>query len=266
MLKSRFWEQIFFMDTGIRMGLVRIIQQWIEDARLNHRVTSISLIPHWQKPANLCAWTITKKTKCLPWIIASIPYFLQFFLEKSQFLLGTLLPPVKLDLINFSKNCDFSNFSQLLEKLQKSQFLLGTLVPPLTLVVINFSKNCDFSNFSQFLEESQKLQKSQFLLDTLVPPVTLDLINFSKNCDFSNFSQFLEKSQKLQKSQFLLDILVPPLPLEFSNFSKNCVFSNFSQFLLLRANLDISLCERVILIPVSVEYYWKRVSHTLSCW
>ena len=79
MLKNRFWEQNFFMDTGIRMGLVRISQQWIEDARLNHTVTSISLIPHWQKPVNLCAWTITKKAECLPWIIASIPYFSQFF-------------------------------------------------------------------------------------------------------------------------------------------------------------------------------------------
>ena len=39
-------DQNFFMDTGIRMGLVRIRQQRIEDARLNHRVTSISLIPH----------------------------------------------------------------------------------------------------------------------------------------------------------------------------------------------------------------------------
>ena len=89
---------------------------------------------------------------------------------------------VTLYLIDFTKNCDFSNFLQFLEKLQKlqkSQFLLGTLVPPLTLVVINFSKNCNFSNFSQFLE------KLQFLLDTLLPPV--DLINFSKNCDFSHF-------------------------------------------------------------------------------
>ena len=56
--------------------------------------------------------------------------------------------------LNFSKKCDLSNFSQFLEKsqnLQKSQFLLGTLLPLLTLVLINFSKNCDFSNFSQVL-------------------------------------------------------------------------------------------------------------------
>ena len=56
---------------------------------------------------------------------------------------------------------------------------------------LNFSKNCDFSNFLQFLEKSQKLQKLQFLLGILLPPLTLDLINFSKNCDFSNFSQVL---------------------------------------------------------------------------
>ena len=74
---------------------------------------------------------------------------------------------------------------QFLEKLQKSQFLLDTLLPPVPLDLINLSKNCDFPNFSQFLEESQKLQKSQFLLDTLLPPVTLDLINLSKNFDFS---------------------------------------------------------------------------------
>ena len=127
---------------------------------------------------------ITKKTEWLPWIMQLFLIFHNFFekpqkLQKSQFLLGTLLPPVTLDLINFSKNCDFSNFLQFLEKLQKSQFLLGTLVPPLTLVITNFSKNCNFSNFSQFLE------KLQFLLDTLLPPV--DLINFSKNCDFSHF-------------------------------------------------------------------------------
>ena len=42
-------------------------------------------------------------------------------------------------------------FFQFLEKLQKSQFLLDTLVPPLPLEFSNFSKNCDFSNFSQFL-------------------------------------------------------------------------------------------------------------------
>ena len=141
--------------------------------------TSISLIPHWQKTVNLCAWTITKKTEWLPWIMQLFLIFHNFFekpqkLQKSQFLLGTLLPPVTLGLINFSKYCDFSSFSQFLEKLQ---FFLDTLLPPvpLDLIIINFSKNCDFSNFSQFLEESQKLQKSQFLLDTLVPPVTLDL-------------------------------------------------------------------------------------------
>ena len=36
MLKRRFWKQNFFMDTRIGMRLVRIRQQWIEDARLNH--------------------------------------------------------------------------------------------------------------------------------------------------------------------------------------------------------------------------------------
>ena len=83
---------------------------------------------------------------------------------------------------DFSKNCDFSNFSQFW---QKSQFLLDTFVPPVTLDLINFRKNCNFSNYSQFLE------KSQFLLDTLVPPLPLEFSNFRKNCDFSNFSQFL---------------------------------------------------------------------------
>ena len=82
---------------------------------------------------------------------------------------------------SFSKNCDFSKFSQFLEK---SQFLLRTLLPPVPLYLINFSKNCDFSNFSQFLEESQKLQKSQFLLDTLVPPVTLELIYHKLEAQF----------------------------------------------------------------------------------
>ena len=143
-----------FMDTGIRIGLVRISPQWIDDARLNHRVTTNSLIPHRQKPA--------------------------------------------LDLINFSKNCDLSNFSQFLEKsqkLRKSQFLLSTFLPPVTLDLINFGKNCDLSNFSQFLE---KLKKSQFLLDSTPLPPTLDLIlaktlispifcNFWRNCRNRSF-------------------------------------------------------------------------------
>ena len=101
-------------------------------------------------------------------------------MQKSQFLLGTLVPP------NFSKICDFSNFSQFLEK---SQFLLDNLLPPVPLDLINLfslilAKTAISPIFRNFLEKSQK---SPFLLGTLVPPLTLDLINFSKNCNFSQF-------------------------------------------------------------------------------
>ena len=140
MLKSRFWEQnFFFMDTGIRMGLVRISQQWIEDARLNHTVTSISLIPHWQKPVNLCAWMITKKTECLPWIIAIIPYVSQFFWE---------IPKI-VEIPVFAGHPSTSCNTWLNWFYQKLRFL-------------------------QFF---QCLEKSQSLLDTLLPPVPLDLIS-----------------------------------------------------------------------------------------
>ena len=64
---------------------------------------------------------------------------------------------IKIDPLAFydlSKNCHFSSFSRFLEK---SQFLLDTLLPPVTLDLINFSKNCNFSSFSQFLEKSQFL-------------------------------------------------------------------------------------------------------------
>ena len=132
----------------------------------------------------------------------------------------------------------FRNFVEI-AGIAKSQFLLGTLLPHLTLDLINFSKSFYFSNFHTFWR-NDKLQKSQFLLGTLLPPLSLEFSNLSKNCHFSNFSQFLVKSQKLQKSQFLLGTFLPPLPLEFRNFSKNCDFSNFLQFLLLRENLDIS--------------------------
>ena len=47
-------------------------------------------------------------------------------------------------------HCNYSLFSQFFEKsqeLQKSQFLLGTILPPAPLDLINFSKNCDFSHF-----------------------------------------------------------------------------------------------------------------------
>ena len=43
MLKRRFWKQNFFMDTRSRMRLVRIRQQWIEDARLNHSLNKYFL-------------------------------------------------------------------------------------------------------------------------------------------------------------------------------------------------------------------------------
>ena len=36
------------------------------------------------------------------------------------------------------------------QKLEKLQFLLDTLQPPLTLDLLHFSKNCDFSNFWNF--------------------------------------------------------------------------------------------------------------------
>ena len=49
----------------------------------------------------------------------------------------------------------------------KSQFLLGTLLFPLPLEFSNFSKNCDFSNFSQFLLLRANLDISFFLLHTV---------------------------------------------------------------------------------------------------
>ena len=167
MLKRRFWKQNFFMDTRIRMRLVRIRQQWIEDARLNHSLKSISPIPHWQKPVNLCAWTITKKTECLPWIITSIPYrkYPKYFCYWPNIPWGMNGCMKTVKFISYIeiilKTSPTQRFCNFLEKLQKSQFLLGTLLPPLTLGIISFSKNCDFSNFWQFLEKLQKLQKSQ---------------------------------------------------------------------------------------------------------
>ena len=93
----------------------------------------------------------------------------------------------------------YQNRPSSLEKSQKSQFLLDTLIPPVTLDLINFSENCDFSIFWKLLE---KLQKPQFLLDTLVPPLSLEFSNFSKNCDFSNFSQFLLLRANLDISRY----------------------------------------------------------------
>ena len=62
------------------------------------------------------------------------------FLEKSQFLRGSLLPPRTLEFTYFSKFRDFSNVSQFLEKPQKSQFSLGSLLPHWTLQLSNVSK------------------------------------------------------------------------------------------------------------------------------
>ena len=49
----------------------------------------------------------------------------------------------------------------------KSQFLLGTLLFPLPLEFSNFSKSCDFSNFSQFLLLRADLDISLVLLHTV---------------------------------------------------------------------------------------------------
>ena len=86
--------------------------------------------------------------------------------------------------------------------------------------------------------KQQELTAYLIIIPTNIKIDPLACYDFSKNCDVSYFSQFLETSQ------FLLETLVPPLPLEFSNFSKNCDFFNFSQFLLLRANLDMLICNK----------------------
>ena len=52
---------------------------------------------------------------------------------------------VTLDLINLAKTAISQIFLQFLEKLQ---FLLGALLPPLPLEFSNFWKDCNFSNFS----------------------------------------------------------------------------------------------------------------------
>ena len=57
-------------------------------------------------------------------------------------------PDQVLDLTKFAKNRKSDDFLQVFDK---SQFLLGTLLPTLTLEFGNFSKFFDFSSFSQFL-------------------------------------------------------------------------------------------------------------------
>jgi len=237
-LRAKFflWMQEFVCD------IVRISQQWIEDAMLNHRVTSISLIPHWQKPVNLCAWTVTKKTDCLPWIMASIPYFLlrtYKSVENIPTISAIGLMPWRMN--RYRKTIKFTSYMEIILKTSPTQRFLSfwrnhrnqitvfvghlstsftTWISP---IFHNFWRNCRNRSvcwapfiyllyhlnlvilantvisliFRKFLEKSQKLQKWQFLLGTLLPLLTFVLIKFSKNCDFSNFLQFLEKSQKL---------------------------------------------------------------------
>ena len=74
-------------------------------------------------------------------------------LQKWQFLPGTLLPPLTLVLI-LAKSviCPiFRNFWRNHRTCRNRSFCWAPLLPLLTLVLINFSKNCDFSNFSQVL-------------------------------------------------------------------------------------------------------------------
>ena len=124
---------------------------------------------------------------------AMSPFFRNFGeiagIAKSQFLLGTLLPHLTLDLINFSKSFYFSNFHTFWrnDKLQKSQFLLGTFLPPLPLEFRNFSKNCDFSNFLQFLllRENLDISRSFWVGVSCWDPGTLSLCQSLYKCNFS---------------------------------------------------------------------------------
>ena len=102
-----------------------------------------------------------------------------------------------------TNSCDFSQFFVIviIAEIAKPQFFLGTFLPPLPLQFSNFTKNCDFSNFSHFFE---KLQKSQFLLVILLPPLPLGFSNFNQNYDRSNFSQFLLPLANLDISHTLL--------------------------------------------------------------
>ena len=83
--------------------------------------------------------------------------------------------------------CDFSKFSQFLEKIAETQILLGSLLPFLKLELLVLANFAIFPIFLQFLEKSQK---SQIFLGTLLPPLTAELIYFGKICDFSNFWNF----------------------------------------------------------------------------
>ena len=104
-------------------GTADFIQLWLMNAG-SHGI--------WVHSCTALLWTA----------ITMIPAFSKFLKKWNN---------LQLEFSNFNyKNCHFSNFSQFLEKSQKSQFFLGTLLPPsrLQLEFSNFSyKNCNFSNF-----------------------------------------------------------------------------------------------------------------------
>ena len=53
--------------------------------------------------------------------------------------------------MNFSKNCDFSNFLQFLEK---SQFLLGALLPPLPVLNLVILAKTDISPIFRYFMQT----------------------------------------------------------------------------------------------------------------
>ena len=158
-------------------------------------------------------------------------------LQKSQFLLGNLPPPLPLKLINFRKTAISPIFRNLWRNRRFCWVPFYLLQPLNSLILANSAIFPVLRNFWRN-RGNRCFYWAPFYL--LYRPLPLEFSNFSKNCDFSNCSQLLVKSQKLQKSQFLLGTLLPPLTLDLINFRKNCDFSNFSQFLLLRGNFDVS--------------------------
>ena len=109
-------------------------------------------------------------------------------LQKSQFLLGNLPPPLPLKLINFRKTAISPIFRNLWRNRRFCWVPFYLLQPLNSLILANSAIFPVLRNFWRN-RGNRCFYWAPFYL--LYRPLPLEFSNFSKNCDFSNFSQFL---------------------------------------------------------------------------
>ena len=108
-------------------------------------------------------------------------------IAKTAVFAGHLSTSFTTSIWQFYQKLQFLQFSHFCEKLQKSQFLMVILLPPLPLGFSKFNQNYDRSNFSQFLLPLANLDISHTLL-CFVSKIGFPMFWIRTQLEFSGFN------------------------------------------------------------------------------